>query len=388
MSLLPMVAWGDVVINEENFPDANFRNWLLNQSYGYDGVLTANEIADVKNMSVADRYIQSLKGIEYFTALNTLLCYRNQLTELDVSQNTALTNLSCNENQLTALDVTKNTALTILGCNGNKLTELDVSQNTALTSLSCTGNQLTTLDLSKCTALTTLNCYSNSIKEAGMDALVESLPVVNNGKMYVIYNQKEQNEMTKTQVAAAKAKGWIPQWMDPNYGWCEYGGTGDFIPEFANLTYSAGEQSSVKMTVKTGTVTLFVAAEEGWAIETLTVNGTDKLGELRAGRLALKVEGDTEVRVTYCWANAEDLYTEDYETGVATIEGEGVKVFVIDGQICIDGAAGRPVRLCTLGGALIKAVTPQASDKVGIFSVPAGTYIVQVGKKAAKVLVK
>ena len=35
-----------------------------------------------------------------------------------------------------------------------------------------------------------------------------------------------------------------------------------------------------------------------------------------------------------------------------------------------------------------KTVVPQDSDKVGIFSLPPGTYIVQVGNKAAKIAIK
>lgn len=221
----PPEPTSDIEINATNFPDSRFRNWLFDQMYGYDGVLTQSEIANTKSISVTDRYIESLKGIEFFTALTSLFCYRNQLTELDVSKNTALTNLSCNSNRLTTLDVSKNTALTFLGCSDNLLTTLDVSKNTALTSISCTGNLLTTLNVSNCTNLTTLNCYSNQIKGEGMDALVRSLPTVSNGTISVLYYQNEQNVMNTIQVAAAKAKGWTPQWMDIYYGWREYQGS-------------------------------------------------------------------------------------------------------------------------------------------------------------------
>ena len=138
-----------VKINEENFPDANFRNWILAQEYGQDGVLTVDEIAAVTKINVSYEQISDLKGIEYFTALTSLYCYSNKLTSLDVSKNTALTELDCNWNQLTSLDLSKNTALTVLDCNFNKLTSLDVSKNTALTGLYCHSNYLTSLDLSK-----------------------------------------------------------------------------------------------------------------------------------------------------------------------------------------------------------------------------------------------
>ncbi|MBP5522718.1 MAG: hypothetical protein J6X74_00645, partial [Bacteroidaceae bacterium] len=127
--------------------------------------------------------------------------------------------------------------------------------------------------------------------------------------------------------------------------------------------------------------------EEGWAVGTLTVNGTDKMYDYADGKLTINVEGDTEVNVIFGWADLENLYTEDVVTGIATIEGENIKVYVQHGQICVDGAAGKLVRLYTDGGQLITSVTP-SDGMTGKFIVPAGTYIVQVGSKAAKVVVK
>ena len=220
---------GDVAINATNFPDENFRNWVLSQSYGSDGVLTTAEIADVTSINVSGTYsspgnITNLKGIEFFTALTKLYCYHNQLTSLNVSKNTALTTLYCYDNQLTSLDVSGCTALLSLDCIGNQITSLDMSKNTALTALYCFSNQITSLDVSKNTKLTTLWCYGNQIKGAAMDALVESLPTVSGGDMYVICNENESNVMTTTQVAAAKAKGWTPRYYTGS-NWQEYAGS-------------------------------------------------------------------------------------------------------------------------------------------------------------------
>ena len=173
-----------VAVNSTNFPDANFRNWLLKQSYGEDGYLTFAEIAAVTEISVRSVHISSLKGIEYFQALKRLDCtgnnlktlsvsnntaltylkfYSNRLTTLDVSNNTALKELDCRENDLNSLDVSNNTALETLYCANNDLTTLNVSKNTALKELDCQNNSLTSLDVSKNTALETLNCHNNSL---------------------------------------------------------------------------------------------------------------------------------------------------------------------------------------------------------------------------------
>ena len=272
MALLStMTAWADVEINETNFPDENFRSYLLSQDYGQDGVLTDAEIAGVTEIIVYEKCIQSLKGIEFFTALETLSCYDNQLTSLDVSKNTALRELWCSENQLTSFDVSKNTSLVFLACAYNQLTSLDVSKNTALRELYCSfnpltsldvsqntalgvltcisnqltsldvskntelmsldcyynqltsldlskntalqrlycnGNQLTSIDLSNNTALVALDCFDNKIKDDAMDALVANLPTAVGAYIHAIDFEDEENVMTTTQVAAANAKGW------------------------------------------------------------------------------------------------------------------------------------------------------------------------------------
>ena len=195
-------------VNATNFPDEDFHNWVLTQEYGSDRVLTDSELAGISDMDVSKSGIHSLKGIEYFTALEALYCYGNQLTSLYVSRNTALTKLDCGRNQLTVLDVSKNTKLVNLLCFENQLTALDVLKNTKLTELYCSDNLLTALDMSKNTKLTELLCYKNQIKDEAMDALVESLSTVSSGFMYVIYNENEGNVMTTEQVTVAKSKGW------------------------------------------------------------------------------------------------------------------------------------------------------------------------------------
>ena len=297
-----IVAIMPIEINETTFPDDEFRNWVLAQSYGQDGVLTEEEIAGVTTINVMAKRIQSLKGIEYFTELTTLDCTGNQLTELDVtkcikltdlkciwnqlatldvSKNTALTTLSCSGNQLTTFDVSQNTTLETLGCGINLLTSLDVSQNTMLTelhcqenqlteldvsknillknlscydnqltsinisghtaleSLRCAGNNLTELDVSGCPALNELICMNNQIRGEAMDALVESLPTVDRGHLGVINHIDEQNVMTKSQVAAAKAKGWYVQYNNDRNQWKNYEGSDDPV------TFTEGQMATI-----------------------------------------------------------------------------------------------------------------------------------------------
>lgn len=275
LCLMPMAASADISIDEANFPDANFREYVSSQyDKNQDGALDEGEISEVMTMFIFDGNVTSLTGIEYFTALQILYCTGTQMTVLDLShctalttlecfdnaslatldvsgckaltslncngnkitslqlsELTALTSLNCSWNALTSLDVSMNTELQILYCGNNQLgqldvtsnkllvnlscsdnllTELDVSQNTELTSLFCMGNELTSLDLSNNKKLVSVYCYSNHIGEEQMGALVNSLPVVQDGYLTAInsLDDREENVMTAELVTSANDKGW------------------------------------------------------------------------------------------------------------------------------------------------------------------------------------
>ena len=163
-----------IPVNETTFPDANFREYVnIFCDDDEDGVLSVEEIAECKEFGMTLKGISSLKGIEHFTALTTLYCAGNSLTELDLSANTALTHLECWGNGLKELDLSANTALTYLDCSDNSLTELDLSANTLLTYLNCSDNCLAELDLSENTALTELICSWNYLATLDLSANTE-----------------------------------------------------------------------------------------------------------------------------------------------------------------------------------------------------------------------
>ena len=157
LTLLPTAALaaGDVDIDETNFPDANFRQYVKDE-FDKDGneVLSADEIAAADTIFVTGKPITSIEGIAYFTALTNLMCSNTKLTTLDTSHNTELVFLECNEvSTLTSLNVSQNTKLKVLRCNDNALADLNLTNNTALEKLECGENEFTTLDLSKNTNL-------------------------------------------------------------------------------------------------------------------------------------------------------------------------------------------------------------------------------------------
>lgn len=156
-----------VAVTETNFPDQIFRNWLLDKSNlngaGADGLLTGEELASITAMDLSRRDIQSLEGIEYFTALESLNVSNNRLTSLDVSKNSRLRSLYCATNALTSLNVSGCPELVDLNCERNRLTELDLSRNTKLVQLYCRHNSLTQLDVSRNLELVFIETFDNSL---------------------------------------------------------------------------------------------------------------------------------------------------------------------------------------------------------------------------------
>ena len=167
----------NISINQTNFPDEKFRDYVKKFDQDSNGILSDTEIAAVTSINVSGEGVSNLNGIGYFTSLTVLNCYKNQLTSLDVENNTMLEKLYCFENQLTSLNVGKNTKLKLLNCHSNQLTSLDVRDNTLLEKLVCYKNQLTSLDVSQNTALKELGCYSNRLTSLDVrnNTLLENL---------------------------------------------------------------------------------------------------------------------------------------------------------------------------------------------------------------------
>ena len=114
---LPTAAFaaGSVDINETNFPDAKFRSFVKeNLDKNNDGILDAGEIAAVKMIEANNMGIKSLEGVGFFTALETLKCWDNELTGLDLSKNTALKDLQCSNSKLQSLDLSQNPNNTVV----------------------------------------------------------------------------------------------------------------------------------------------------------------------------------------------------------------------------------------------------------------------------------
>ncbi|MDD3772763.1 MAG: T9SS type A sorting domain-containing protein [Weeksellaceae bacterium] len=118
-------------------PDANFKTYLIaNFDTDSDGEISYTEAAAVTGaISISNKNIADLTGIEAFINITELLCFQNQLTSLDLSQNTQLWRVNARNNQLTSVDFGANTALTQISVESNNLSGLNVQNgnNTNIT---------------------------------------------------------------------------------------------------------------------------------------------------------------------------------------------------------------------------------------------------------------
>ena len=179
LCMISSCAFADVVINPDNFPDDNFRNYL-SVSFDLDrnGSLDDGELSQIYVLELDSKDISSLKGIEHFMFLNGINCNNNNISEIDVTQNEHLVWINCNYNQIAEIDTTHNSELEGIAIEFNRLTSINVGANTSLEWLYAAGNQLSTLDVSNNEKLQTLTCYSNDLS---------ALNVTNNRALQELY---------------------------------------------------------------------------------------------------------------------------------------------------------------------------------------------------------
>ncbi len=156
-----------------------------------------------------------LKGIDLTqnAKLQRLSVAWNDMPLLDVSPCPELEILDCNNAILTSLDLSHCPKLQFVWCFRNDLTTLDLSKNVDLELLDCSQNRIAGLNLANCKRLSELCITKNIINSGNMEALVESLPAMQDGRAgkFIPVHPKvvdEMNEISEESTQAALAKGW------------------------------------------------------------------------------------------------------------------------------------------------------------------------------------
>ncbi|MBO4635642.1 MAG: DUF4214 domain-containing protein [Clostridiales bacterium] len=186
---------GDVVINETNFPDPVFRDYVSSHfdTDSNKGVLSETERNNAKRISIAYTDLENIDGFSYFPNLYSIDLRGNKLASLDLSGGLSdLQWLDVSSNELVSLDVRNCPRLERLECYGNPLAgniliddsaelrrlsisrtemtgELDVSGFPSLKELYCSDNHLTSINVSNNRYLENLMCDYNDLTALNVD---------------------------------------------------------------------------------------------------------------------------------------------------------------------------------------------------------------------------
>ena len=176
-----------IEINEINFPDDTFREYVKEFDRDHNEIFSADEIANITTLYADGKNgkgaIKSLQGIEYFTALEKLFCYETNLTELDISNNLALVHLECGDTNISKLDVSNNRALEHLSFANTKVDDINVDNNPALKVLSCANTKIKSLNVDDNPNLESLYIRNTLIDKLDIshNKLLESLDCAQTG---------------------------------------------------------------------------------------------------------------------------------------------------------------------------------------------------------------
>ena len=154
-------ATGVKIEDSKNFPDANFRKAVKKYDTDGDGYLSDKEISHTMNVVCEGMGIKSIKGIEFFTAVQGLWCKDNSISSMDITQNKDLHGVWCSGNPLTSIDFSGNPVLEWVYCFDCKLKTLDFSNNPDMAYLECNTNpELSKMVFAKDSKLEHLMCGS------------------------------------------------------------------------------------------------------------------------------------------------------------------------------------------------------------------------------------
>jgi len=176
------VASGQII----DFPDANFKNALVNQfcvdldgngqgertaDFNKDGEIDLAEALSIPRLYLGISNMTSHEGLQYFTNLKTLRLSSPspKLLTLDVSSLKILEELGVPSLSLTRIILPDDGKIKILSVYNNDLEIIDISQQTNLNSLLCNGNKLKTLNLNGLSNLNWVDCNTNQLKTISVE---------------------------------------------------------------------------------------------------------------------------------------------------------------------------------------------------------------------------
>ena len=193
-----------VEINEENFPDENFRKWVSeNADATPDGVLSSSEISLVTEIDCSNCGIADLTGVKIFKNLQNLDCRGNILEKLDISGMQFLENFLAGHNILSEINASNCKKLTFWG----KVFGPGTRANVEYTMSNCTddsgiyaycyyqNNPLKSIDFSGCVNLTVFVNGNSTLTDANFEGCTALTKLELKGKQLENINVKDCNSL-------------------------------------------------------------------------------------------------------------------------------------------------------------------------------------------------
>lgn len=331
-----------------------------------------SKLTDAVNISVTDAGLSEITLPEGSVNLSEISLESNKFTTFDFSKFPALRTVYLSNNQLTTLDLTKGANLELVAALSNDLTEVKLD-NAKLWALYLDDNKLSSIDLSKATNIRQLTLSHNELETIDVENLNSLVQLaINNNKFtfktlplhkstYAAYNYSNQYPIVISPVDAVVdlRDQYMVDGTETVYRW--------FL-DMPSLNQYTGELEGEELIEGTeyrieGGVTTFIATLE----DVVCFMTNEKLPNVYIYTSLMDVVG----------TSIDEIGAES-EISVATY---GRDVIVKSNE------SGLPVNVIGLNGVVVRTAKTEAGEIV-VSNLDAGVYIVTVGNKVAKVVIK
>lgn len=330
------------------------------------------KLVDAINISVNGAGLSEIKLPVGSTNLQELSLGGNKFASFDLSQYQALRTVDLSDNQLTTIDLSKNANLELFSAANNQLSSINFD-NDRLWALYVDHNNFTEIDLAKAPNVSQFTISHNKLTSINVDVLPRLI-------MLAVNN----NNLTFKTLPVHKS----------SYVVYNYHGQAPIVVEPVDGVVDLSDQKVVD-----GTETVY-----RWFIGVPEVN--QETGELEGEELYIDTEYKLSEGITtflksfnnvMCVMTNSKLPNVFIFTDLMDVTGSGIESIGTDSDVAVTvegrnvvvktSTAGATVNLFTLNGSLARTAKTLAGETVLTDVVP-GVYVITVGNKAAKILVK
>lgn len=329
-----------------------------------------SKLTDAINITVCGGGLKEIALPKGSTKLEEITLEGNNLKNFDASEFPSLRILALPSNRLTSIDVSENADLEVLSLAYNTLSSI-VLDNDKLWALYLDNNNFTDIDLSGVPNLKQLSISNNYLKEINVENLSKLIMLVINNN-YFTFETLPLNKSTYVRY----------------YYYNQY--PIEITPEDGVVDLSSQNQVDGVATIYQWYLGMPEVDEEGYLVGNLLVEDEDYTIEDGVTRFLKDYEGVMCVMMN---ENLPDVVIYTYLINVtADVEeistSDELSVVSKDNNIIVKSeTVGTPIAVYNMAGGLMRTAKVAEGETV-IDNVEQGIYLVRVGKKAAKVIVR